>query len=171
MEFSSHLDNFNSNLWGYHIPIPMDVAEPFIRENKRRIICKLQNEIEIHCALMPDGKGGWFININKKVRESLGLVRGDKVDVRIEVDESEFGMPMCEEFAEMLRQDPEGEIHFRNLTPGKQRNLIYISANVKSSHIRIRRSLVIVNHLKSQKGKIDFKQLNEEFKQANREGF
>lgn len=116
---------------------------------------------------MPMGEQEWFINVNKKICDKLGLVEGQEVDVHLEKDRTEYGMPMPDELREVLNQDEEGSKLFHALTPGKQRNLIYIGSNVKNPNIRLRRAIVIVNHLKMQAGAIDFKALNAEIKAAN----
>ena len=63
-----------------------------------------------------------------------------------------------------MNQDELGNTLFHNLTPGKQRNLIYIVAKPKSQDIRIRKAIVIIEYLKSSGGTIDFKELNEALK-------
>jgi uncharacterized protein YdeI (YjbR/CyaY-like superfamily) len=51
---------------------------------------------------------------------------------------------------------------FEQLTPGKQRNLIYIVGQAKNTDLRIIRSIIIIDHLKNNLGKIDFRSLNKE---------
>ena len=165
MGFSAKLERFNSDLWHFHIVVPDEEAEPFLKPKKKRIVCTINGKESFQCALMPSGHGSWFININKKLRDKLGLLSGDVVEVKLEEDQSKYGLPMPEEFEEMLRQDPEGDELFHALTPGKQRNLLYIAGGVKSSEKRIERAIVIVNHLKAQGGKIDFKALHQEMKE------
>lgn len=77
-------------------------------------------------------------------------------------------MEMPIELREVLDQDEHADTLFHKLTPGKMRNIIYAVASVKSSEIKIRRALVYAEHLKKNKGKIDFKELNQEMKEANR---
>lgn len=171
MEFTTPLHRFeNSDLWAYHVVVPADVGMRFVEGDNRRVVCTLEGKLRFQCALMPRGDGEWFININKKIRDKLGLVYGQLVTVSLEKDTSEYGLPVPEELHELLQQDEEGHELFHALTPGKQRNLIYINGQVKSPELRMRRALVIVNHLKVHKGVINFKALNEELKAANRRG-
>lgn len=151
----------------YYLSVANEIAETFISKDDRRVICTLEGKEKFHCAFMPKGGGGWFILVNQKIRNKLGLVQGQVVTVELEKDTTEYGLPMTEEFRELLAQDEDGDKFFHALTPGKQRNLIYIAGNVKSPHIRMRRAIVIVEHLKGQKGKLDFKKLYEELKEAN----
>jgi uncharacterized protein YdeI (YjbR/CyaY-like superfamily) len=89
------------------------------------------------------------------------------VDAKIELETSKYGVPMPEEFSLMLEQDEEANIHFQNLTPGNQRNLIFLVGKLKNEEARIRKSLGIVEHLNEFNGKVEFKALNEKFKEIN----
>lgn len=165
-KFNTKLDRFQSELWHFHIPIPVEVSTFFLKKNNKRVICKLNDEIEFHCALMSKGDGTYFINVNKEIRTKLKLEPGTKVTAELQADESKYGMPMPEELKELLLIDDEGSEHFHQLTPGKQRSLIYIVSKPKNSDTRINKALVIVDYLKSTNGKLDFKDLNIAFKQS-----
>lgn len=165
--FETTLENFNSNLWGHHIIIPIDIKEKFVIDKDRRVIIKINGSHEIPCAIMPNGDDYFFINVNKENRKKLKIKEGDKVTVEIKKDESKYGMPMPEEFAEILYLDPEVEKYFQQLTPGKQRNLLHLIGKPKGQETRIKKAIVISEHLKTHKGKLDFKILNEEYKNYN----
>jgi len=102
-DLNSTLEKFEGNLWGYHISVPNDVAEKFLGGDNRRIILTINDTQEIQCALMPNGKTGWFININKEVRKKLTLEIGQMVDAKIQKDDSKYGLPMPEEMLENAR--------------------------------------------------------------------
>ena len=89
------------------------------------------------------------------------------VHVLIEEEKSEYGMPMPEELALMLSEDETGNVHFHNLTPGNQRTLIYMVSKLKNIDARIRKALGIVEHLNDFNGILDYKALNEKFKEIN----
>ena len=162
--FTSSLENFNSNLWHFHITVPEPVARVFVDQGGKRVVCTLNGTETFQCALMPKGDGSYFININKKLREKLNLETGMQVQVSLVKDTSKYGLPMPEEFQELLNQDEEGDRLFHALTPGKQRNLLYITGIPKSSDKRIARAIIVVDHLKTFGGKIDFKQLYQDLK-------
>ncbi len=168
MEFTTTLERFDSDLWGHHFPVSEVVGEYFIKSTGRRVVCQINGMVEMHCAIMQFAGGNYFINVNKKIRDKLGLTTGQKVELSLHPDESTYGLPISEEFEEVLRQDEVGSDLFHALTPGKQRTLIYYADNVKSIHIKLRRALVVMEHLKLQNGVVDFKALNEEMKSANR---
>ena len=85
------------------------------------------------------------------------------LDIELLKDESKYGIPMPEEFQELLYQDEEGNDLFHALTAGKQRSLLHIIGTVKSPDIRIRKGMIMLNHLRSNNGKLDFRQLNQDF--------
>lgn len=166
MEFTATLENFNTRLWSYHIKVPPHVVKHFSDYNDKRVVCTLNHEVEIQCAIMPAGDDVWFINLNKKVRDQLKLREGSRVHAVLVKDDSEYGLPFPDELGAWLEQDPEGKILFDKLTPGRKRNLIYGVSQVKDSELRIHRSMIMINHLKSNNGKIDFKKLTAELKKT-----
>ncbi len=164
MEFTTVLEKFNSNLWGYHIAVPEEVSQEFLDAGSRRVICTLNDAHEFQCALMPKGDGRYFININKQIRKKLGLELGDTVAVRLRQDESKYGLPMPEELKELLKLDEEGNRLFHALTPGKQRTLIHIIGSPKTSDTRLRKAVIVVDYLKATGGKLNFPELGEALK-------
>ncbi|WP_306642896.1 YdeI/OmpD-associated family protein [Sanyastnella coralliicola] len=170
MVFSSPVFSEYNNVYSWHIEVPDDVYQHFKEQNIKRVLATIEGKVTIHCGLLSKGNGIYYIMLNKEIRKQLGLVAEQVVQVSLEEDTSEFGMAVCEELTEMLAQDEEGRAYFMKLTPGKQRNIIHWVGNVKSSDIRIRRAIVAMNHLKMQQGKLDFKLLHQEIKEANQSG-
>ncbi len=168
-EFSAELENFpESPVWGFHIIVP-EVIVTALRENKNtRTIAVVNNAISIHCALMSNGNGEYFIMLNKQNRSKLKINRGDILTISIRKDESKYGMEMPEEFSELLSLDEEGNTFFHALTPGKQRSLIHVVGKSNQSETRIKKALVILDYLKFTQGKLDFNELSQAFKHSNR---
>ncbi len=166
VSFKSILGRFDSNLWHFHVPVLLKHAKQFIDGKDKRIICTLQKAETFQAALMPMGNGDYFINIDKKLRDILRLNEGDEVFVSLQKDTSEYGLPVPAEFAELLKQDIEGNDVFHKLTAGKQRTLLYIIGKPKAADLRIRNGIVILEHLKRNKGVIHYKQLNIEMKNS-----
>lgn len=164
--FQSTLYNFHDSLWHYHLKVPADIATPYITDN-RRIFCQVGQLESFSCALMPDGKGNFFINLNKERRKQLGLKIGDTVEVTIHKDESKYGLPMPEEMEVLLEQDEEANHYFHTLTPGKQRTLLHMIGKPKTEATRLKKAIVITEYLKTNKGKLDYKELNIAFKEYN----
>ena len=167
LQFTAILEESNNKLWGGHFQVPSVIAQSFeVAEggNTRRVVCILNDTMEYQCAILPYGEGRFVITVNKKTQKQLNLHFGSTVSVALKPDESEYGLPMPEEFQEVLNQDPEGNAYFQALTDGKKRTFLYIIAQPKSSDLRIKRALTIVEHLKFFKGKIDYKKLGESMK-------
>ena len=167
-KFVSVVQKFDSPLWGFHTEVPHDIAMLFIDGDNRRVRCTLNEKVKTRSALMPP-RQGWFLLINKSIREELDLQIGSEVSITLEKDHSAYGMAMPEELEVMLNQDDAGNGYFHALTPGKQRSLIYIVSQVKNVDSRIRKSLAILDHLKEEKGALDFKRLNTKIKEYNQQ--
>lgn len=160
------LERVDSNLYHTHIVIPKKTAEKYITGDDRRVICTLNDTLTYHAALMHLGDGNYMIMVNQATRKKLKLNDGDEVLVKLEKDTSEYGLPVPEEFKELLKQDIAGNDLFHALTAGKQRTLLYIIGKPKGADLRIRNGIVILEHLKRNKGSINYKQLNEDMKRG-----
>ena len=165
-ELITQLQKFESPIWGHHFPIPKEIALQFIEGSNRRVICHINNQHQMRCALMPD-HDTYFILINKQVVKSLQLRVGEDVKIALEKDDSEFGHDVPESFQALLDQDGEGKDLFYQLTPGKQRSLVYIVGKVKNIDSQLNKGMAILDHLKLVNGKLDFKQLNALIKEYN----
>ncbi len=171
MQFTTTLERKPSSLmWNYQILVPNNIAQKLINNKDRRVICTLNDTHQFHCALMPNGQGGFFIMINSDIRKKLKLEQSAELVVKLKKDDSKYGIALPEEMEELLLIDEEGSHFFHQLTPGKQRSLLYIVGKPKSSDIRLKKAVVILEHLKTNNGKLDFKMLNEAFKERNRKG-
>lgn len=157
--FTSALERSDNKLWGCHIRVPKTAAAALKQGEARRVICTLNGSERYQCAILYYEPGLPVVSVNKKVRDALGVTFGEKVEVELQQDTSEYGLPIPSELKEVFRQDPEGKKLFHALTPGKQRTLLYIVGNVKDSGKKVFRSLGILRHLKENKGKIDYKKL------------
>ena len=164
MEFTAKVENFNTKLWSFHFKVPQAIAKHFLEQGDKRVVCTLNDMHEFQCAIMAAGDGVYFILLNKKIRDQLRLKEGSKVNVILEKDTSDYGLPFPGELQAVLDEDEEGNRLFHALTPGKQRNIIYGVSQVKNTDARIQRALIMVNHLKQNGGKIDFRKLYEELR-------
>ncbi len=132
------------------------VAHFGFKGNLRRVICTLNDVETFNCSLFPS-KGDYFITLSKKLREKLRLKAGDSVTIGLAKDPSKYGMPMPVEFAEVLRQDREGDQLFAALSPGNQRLMLKLVVFVTDVDKRIARSLVGLELLKKMDGVFDYR--------------
>ena len=167
-KFTSTLERSTNKLWGSHFGVPKFVARKLIDGKSRRVVCTLNGSAEHQCALLPHGNGSFVISVNKKLRDNLKLEFGMPVQISLRKDDSKYGLPMPEELEELLHQDKEGHRLFHSLTPGRLRTLLYIVGQAKNPDSRIARALIIVQHLKAHKGKINYRQLNVTMRGAHR---
>lgn len=165
--FTSILERSDNRLWGAHLRVPVRVAERFGEGRTRRVFCRLNQGEEFQCAILHRGKDLFLVTVNKKLRDDLNLEFGKEVIVRLRKDESEYGLPMPEELRELFRQDRAGDALFHALSRGKQRTLLYIIGSPKDPEKRIFRAITVVNHLKANKGTINYKQLDESLKRTS----
>ncbi|MGE3466507.1 MAG: YdeI/OmpD-associated family protein [Pyrinomonadaceae bacterium] len=129
----------------------------------KRVVCSINGGEPFQCALMPWGDT-FYIIVNKKKRDEVGIATGDVVNVALVKDDSKYGLPMPEELREVLNQDPAGDKLFHALTAGKQRSMLYYVGKIKDVDQRIHAALIIVDHIKENEGKVIDKLLYEELK-------
>ncbi|WP_436517475.1 DUF1905 domain-containing protein [Ekhidna sp. To15] len=166
MKLKAIILKFESDLWSYYVAIPKEIGDQFINGEDRRIVCKIGTGTAIHSALMPKGDV-YSIYVKKEFMKKNGLSEGDEVELTLEKDHSEYGMPMPESFQVLLDQDREGSIYFHQLTKGKQRTLIHLVGKVKNVDSQLAKGLAIMHHLKESVGELDFKRLNALIKEYN----
>ena len=127
--------------------------------NSRRVICTLNDSKPIQCALFPIKAGGFFITVSKKLRKQLRLSEGDIVRLSLAKDTSKYGLPLPKELKEVMRQDKSGEKLFHLLTPGNQRLSIRLIDMAQDIDKRIRRSLILMDYLRSTEGKFVYNEI------------
>ena len=164
LEFEAILQRMNSAVYGHYVEVPYSITKAFLAINQKRVVAVF-NEIETtHTALIAHSDGFHFINVNQSIHKKIGATLGKSLHIKLNEDTSDYGIVVPIEFEELIYQDSEGDRYFHQLTPGKQRSLIYIIAKPKSSELRITKAVIILNYLKSSQGKLDFKELNEALK-------
>jgi hypothetical protein len=140
------LEKFDSGM--HFVLISTDLVTPFTEKGIKRVICRLNESLDFHCAFMPKKEGGYFINIGSTICKKLDLKIGDELSLIFKEDTTDYQFEMPEEFTEVLSQDPDACVIFEGLTDGNKRGLIYLITMVKSSEKRIERALKIVEKLK-----------------------
>jgi bifunctional DNA-binding transcriptional regulator/antitoxin component of YhaV-PrlF toxin-antitoxin module len=164
--FKAYLSSMDSPLWSLHIPVPEDIYLFFKEQGIDRVIVRYMKKVERPAAFLSDGQGMHYFMINKAEAKTLGLQIGDELEVEVQEDKSKYGMPMPDEMLEVLKQDPEADRYFHELSPGKQRSLLYVLGKPKLSQTRLEKAIITCEHLKESQGKPDFKVLNQSFKNS-----
>lgn len=162
--FTGIINTLDSNVWSTHVDVPDDIVIELKTQKISRLVCTFNDAETSHSALLSHGDGTYYILINKERCKKLEVNVGSQVLVTLREDISKYGMPMPEEMEELLRQDPEANKYFHSLTPGKQRNLLYIIGKPKGSETRLKKAIGICEYLKSVNGALDFRELNQALK-------
>ena len=163
-DFTASLDKFDEGLYLYHVKVPRQVYEKFAEQKIKRVVASYNGGDPIHNAFLSSGQANYYLKISKDTMKKQRLNVGDSLAVIVEEDTSKYGVPMPEEMEELLLQDPEGEAVFHALTAGKIRSLLFKVNGLKSVDKRIEKSIIILEHLKANDGKLDWKMLNEAWK-------
>jgi hypothetical protein len=170
MNFRSSIEKYeDSNVWGTIMMVPQEVSSAFLKMDNRRTITILDGRVKMHAALMPRGDGRYYVTINRENFKKLNKAIGEEFDVEMIPDNSEFGMPVPDELIEAFDLFPEGKCIFDSFTKGKQRTLIYMASKPKTSETRIKKAVMILEYLEYCKGKLDYKEMNEYFKNFNKD--
>jgi Bacteriocin-protection, YdeI or OmpD-Associated/Domain of unknown function (DUF1905) len=133
----------------HHFMLDKKIVTTLTKGGNKRAICKLNDEIEFHCAIMPKKEGGHFVNVGLSICKKLKLKEGSKISATFSVDKTDYQFEMPEELREVLNTDAKAEKLFHSLTDGNQRGLIYLVKQVKSVDKRIERALKIVEQIKN----------------------
>ena len=159
--FSAPLERSSSKLFNWQLRVPADVTAALLAsETGRRVVCSLNQSEPYQCALTPIGSGVYVLTVNQGRIKKLKLEEGKAVGIELFPDDSKYGLPMAEELAELLHQDEEGNTLFHALSSGKLRTLLYIVNQGKNSDHRLERAVVVIEHLKMNGGKVNYKRLH-----------
>ena len=167
MKFTAKSARFEASevYWTSIIIIPDEIYNKMILlAPNKRIICTINNKFTFHCGMIPKNPFHYIMLSKEKIKE-LKLNLDEEFLVEIIPDKSEFGIDISDEFQEVLDSDEIGKKWFAKLTPGKQRSLIYLMNKTKNTNLKIEKCFVILEHLKKNKGTLDFELLNQDFKE------
>lgn len=149
------------NYWFVEITPEMLSQLPRRKEKgdfNQRLIITLDKKIRWQAGILALGAGSGFITVQKDRLKKLGKTLGDSVNVRLEKDESEFGVPVAEEIIAYWDQVPESKDRFDALNPAMKRYILNHISTAKSSQKRAERThLLLSNLLLAPQGKETFR--------------
>ena len=131
--------------------LPQESIKKFIEGKHKRVKVNATFEdksIEFHAQLKYGKNGLHRIYFSKAKQKELGLFMNDYFTLQIFEDTSKYGVEMSEELEAVLHSDYEAFTIFEDLTPGKQRSIIYAISRYKSSQMRVDKSILLCNNLK-----------------------
>lgn len=155
--FTSRIHQLDYLMNVRYLEVTQDIIEKLGGSLKVRLVCTVNDSVTFQCGLMALSGGNAYITLNKKYLKKLGVELGDEVYVKLVKDESKYGMEMSSELSEWLTQDPDAKKKFDELSPGKQRYIIYYVNGVKSPLKRMERTSLMMENLKRMTGKFSFR--------------
>ncbi len=137
----------------HHIVITAEILEKFINNKTKskynqRFRITLNNKITWQAGSTSLGDETAYITVSKARMKELDVHLNDEVSVLLELDTSKYGFDVPEEFTVVLEQDDHARTLFEGMSMGKQRAIIYIVLQLKSSDKRIEKSLFLMENLK-----------------------
>lgn len=143
-----------------YMEIPPNIVQQLGGKFSLRLICTVNGQLSFQGGLVSLGEGAAYISINQKRMKELGVDVGDSVHLKLDKDESEYGLPVPEELIELFAQDDEGFNRFKGLAKGMQRYILNYVDTVKSPQKRVDRAILLITNLKKCKeGKETFRQI------------
>ena len=122
------------------------------KKKQSRVKIKLwhQNKsIEIYAAIKKDKtSGNYCMMFSKNNQKVLGLFQNDYFEMQLFEDTSKYGVDVPEELEAVFLSDYDAYKIFEELTPGKQRSVIYAIIRIKKTQSRIDKALIMCENLK-----------------------
>jgi uncharacterized protein YdeI (YjbR/CyaY-like superfamily) len=126
-----------------YIQIPHEIALGLSHSFPCRVICTMKG-FSFHAGVVKRGLDGFVIQMGKKTVKSSKLEIGQAVEVKLELDTTEYGYELPEEMQELLFQDDVGRDNWKALNPGHKRSFLYYICSTKNPELRLKRSILIL---------------------------
>ncbi|MEO0895004.1 MAG: DUF1905 domain-containing protein [Bacteroidota bacterium] len=134
---------------GYHyIILPEELAQPLYERKVKRVLCRINDQLNVHSALTRSKTRGFSIMLGKRILKQLDVEAGDLLEVEISEDHSPNQFEESVVLKEVLSTDWEAQEIWDKLSPGRKRSLTYLIIQVKSVDKKIERALKIAENIK-----------------------
>jgi hypothetical protein len=101
-------------------------------------------------ALIPVGEGNFIMPLNATMRKVIGKKLGDKLNVSLEADDSEF--TFSQDFIDCLQDDPMAYNFFQTLSGSHQKYFSKWIDSAKTSFTKTKRIVMAVTALSKKQG-------------------
>lgn len=137
--------------WTY-IDIPAAIASQLHPTNKQsfRVKGTINNVPIKFIALLPMGEGHYILPINAELKKKIGIRKGNKVQVFLEKDTSEF--LFNQDFLDCVHDVPEALSFFSTLSASHQKYFSKWIDTAKTQHTKEKRIIMAVNALSKYMG-------------------
>ena len=130
-----------------YAPVPPEVSEPIRAAKIKRLVAQLNDGEPWSCALGSAGPGEFMVMVSKARLDAHGLRVGSMAQMSLRPDTSTYGMPVPEALAEVFEFDPDVEVAFQRLLPGRQRNHLHVIGSAKSEETAAKRIAALLREL------------------------
>jgi len=127
--------------------INKQLIEQFEKKSKTRFICTIDDSYEFSCGLNHLGDGNFFIMLTKDRINTINKSVGDSIDVQLIEDTSKLGVEIPEVLEILLDQDPRLNAKFEQLTPGKQRSIIFQMNKIKDLNKQVAKTIELIDSI------------------------
>ena len=122
------------------VRVPFDAVQAWPAMQRRRVRGSI-NGVDFRSSLLAILKGqGDCIVIHKNLQRAAGVRQGDEVEIRLEPDVEERPVVIPEEFARILKAEPELRRWFNRLTVSDRRSIALFIDQAKTAATRERRA-------------------------------
>lgn len=127
--------------------INKQLIEQFEKKSKTRFICTIDDSYTFPCGLNHLGDGNFFIMLTKDRINTINKSVGDSIDVQLVEDTSKLGVEIPEVLEILLEQDPRLNAKFLQLTPGKQRSIIFQMNKIKDLNKQVAKTIELIDSI------------------------
>jgi len=148
---------------GTILPIPATVAKaiPTRPDRTRRVNVAIEKLPVYQAKVAGNGRGGYFVPVNKQRREWLEEQYGNKqmLNVVLSPDTSTYGLPVPPAFEVFLSEDALVRSYFDELSGGVQRRILFGLASSKRESTQLHRAVATAEYLVEVQGKVHLEDL------------
>lgn len=136
----------------YHLEVAAEIVNQLKKKHKTRLICRMDDAVELNCGLNHLGDGNYYIMVAKRYIKALKKDEHDIVSYTLEEDSNPLGVAIPEVLEAFLAQDEDGKRIFDQLTDGRKRTLIFSVLRIKNFDRQVKtiQDFLIAEHDKIQ---------------------
>lgn len=140
--FEQELKKLEPRKGGYfYLTIAAATVESLPRKKATRLLCTVDDKLELACGLNHMGDGNYFIIVAGKHLKVLGKKAGDTVRFSLAEDPNPLGVAIPEVLAALLEQDDTLKAAFDGFTDGRKRSLIHAIKDIKDIDRQVQQAI------------------------------
>jgi hypothetical protein len=141
--FTARIDRQTGGMGLCFIEVPQEIAEDLFDRFPGRALITIHNA-DFHGGVLKRKDGYYLVQLGRSTLKKVKAIYGETVEVKMSADDSEYGYEMPEEMQVLLDQDDEGRRVWEATTPGMKRSLLHYVNSAKSTDVRIKRAILIL---------------------------